>query len=284
MSIFKRREYTPVATYTGLPKNPNIPDGLWLKCPSCSATVYKKEIGQAKVCPKCGGYFRLSAHERIAIIADSGSFAEVDPALTAGNPIGFPGYTEKIAKLQQSTGLHDAVVCGKCTIAGNACAIGVMDSAFVMGSMGSVVGEKLTRLFELATLERLPAVVFTVSGGARMQEGIISLMQMAKVSAAVARHSDEGLLYITVLTDPTTGGVSASFAMQGDIILAEPGALVGFAGRRVIEATIKQSLPKEFQTAEFVLKHGFIDAVVKRDELKNTLSALLGIHTQGGEA
>jgi len=220
----------------------------------------------------------MSAWERIGLIADEDSFTEHDASLTGTNPLGFPNYDEKIAKTQKRTGLLEAVVCGSCTIDGLECYLGVMDANFIMGSMGAAVGEKLARMFENATRDNLPAIVFTVSGGARMQEGIVSLMQMAKVSAAVARHSQAGLLYITVLTDPTTGGVTASFAMLGDIILAEPGAVVGFAGRRVIEATIKTTLPRDFQTAEFVQQHGFIDAVVPRKKLRDTLSQLLSLH------
>jgi len=281
MNIF-RKKYVTINSGTPAPSakqvRPSIPDGAWYKCASCEKTVYKKELGTNKVCPKCGFCFRLTARERVALVSDKGSFVEHDAELIGGNPLEFPGYSEKLSKLRDVTGLGDAVVCGKCQMDGFDCYIGAMDPTFIMGSMGSVVGEKLVRMFENATREGLPAVVFTVSGGARMQEGIISLMQMAKVSAAVARHSEAGLLYVTVLTDPTTGGVTASFAMLGDVILAEPGAVVGFAGRRVIESTIKQSLPKDFQSAEFVMQHGFIDSVVTREKLKSTLSNLLSLH------
>lgn len=212
---------------------------------------------------------------------DEGTFVEFDKDIFTANPLDFEGYEDKISELREKTGLSEAVVTGSCKIGGMPCMIGVMDSKFLMASMGSVVGEKLTRMFEYATEKRLPVVLFTASGGARMHEGIFSLMQMAKVSGAVKLHSDAGLLYITVLTDPTTGGVTASFAMLGDIILSEPGALIGFAGRRVIEGTIGEKLPGDFQSAEFNLKNGFVDAIVSRDELKSTLSLLLTMHKEG---
>ena len=281
MNLFRKKYVTINAAtqaQSGKQVKPSVPDGVWHKCANCEGTVYKKEIGANKVCPKCGHCFRMSARERVAIVADKGSFVESDAELFSDNPLKFPGYGDKLIKLRDATGLGDAIVCGKCSIGGFQCYIGAMDPSFIMGSMGSVVGEKLSRMFENATRDSVPAVVFTVSGGARMQEGIVSLMQMAKVSSAVARHSQAGLLYVTVLTDPTTGGVTASFAMLGDVILAEPGAVVGFAGRRVIESTIKQSLPKDFQTAEFVLQHGFIDAVVSREKLAPTLSKLFMMH------
>ena len=284
MNLFKKRKYMEVTmtSKTGATE-PNVPDGLWVKCPACSKTLYRKDLGEQKVCPHCTGCFRMSAWERITLTADKGSFMETDKGMQSKNPLHFPGYTEKTQKLTAATGLDDAVVCGQCTIEGQAVFLAAMDSRFLMGSMGSVVGEKLTRLFEAATAAELPVVIFTVSGGARMQEGIISLMQMAKVSAACARHSAKGLLYIAVLTDPTTGGVTASFAMQGDIILAEPGAVIGFAGRRVIEQTIKQTLPDDFQTAEFVLAHGFADKIVLRGGMKQTIGVILKLHDRGGE-
>ena len=210
--------------------------------------------------------------------ADADSFVEYDAGMASLNPIDFPGYSEKIEKLQQETGMKEAIVTGECTIYGYPCVIGIMDSRFMMASMGSVVGEKVTRAFERATVRGLPVILFTASGGARMQEGIVSLMQMAKTSAAAKKHSDAGLLYITVLTDPTTGGVTASFASLGDIIIAEPKVLVGFAGRRVIEGTIKQRLPDDFQSAEFLLEHGFVDMIVKRPVLRKTLYRLLRAH------
>ncbi len=221
---------------------------------------------------------RMTAPERLRAICDAGSFVEHDAGIRSENPLGFEGYSEKTAALRVRHGLNDAVITGDCKINGLPCMIGVMDTRFMMGSMGSALGERLTRLFENATERRLPVILFTASGGARMQEGILSLMQMAKVSAAVGRHSAKGLLYITVLTDPTTGGVTASFAMLGDIILAEPGALVGFAGPRVIESTIRSKLPEGFQKAEFVLEHGFIDAIIPREEMRETLAKLLKWH------
>ncbi len=282
MNLFKKRKYVPI-TVTHRPgaeevRTPEVPDGLWVKCVNCGKTVYKKDLGDFQICPHCGGCFRLSAEDRLALTADDGIFTELDAGLKPENPLNFPGYREKMAALGQATGLNDAVVCTRCTVGGNPTLLAVMDSRFVMGSMGSVVGEKITRLFEYATEEKLPVIVFTASGGARMQEGIVSLMQMAKVSAAVAKHSQAGLLYITVLTDPTTGGVTASFAMLGDVILSEPGAVIGFAGRRVIEQTIKQKLPGDFQKAEFLLDHGFIDKIVPRQDMKETLANLLSLH------
>lgn len=280
MNLFKKRKYVPISVNVQPAREePAVPDGLWVKCPCCGKTVYGKDTGTHKICPHCGGCFRLGAWERIELTVDPGSFEELDAGLRPGNPLDFPGYSEKMAALKERTGLNDAVVCGRCRIGGRETFMAVMDGGFVMGSMGSVVGEKLTRLFEYAAAERLPVVIFTVSGGARMQEGIVSLMQMAKVSAAAARHSDKGLLYLTVLTDPTTGGVTASFAMLGDIILAEPKAVVGFAGRRVIEQTIKQTLPEDFQTAEFLLEHGFVDGIVKRTDMRQTLATILKLHS-----
>lgn len=261
----------------------NIPEDLWFQCPRCRAATLKDEFTRnLKVCPKCGYHSRISAVERLALTVDSDSFSAFDTTMHSLNPIDFPNYEQKVEALSQKTGLHDAVVTGECRIDGGKAVIGVMDSRFMMASMGSVVGEKITRAFEYATRTKLPVVLFTASGGARMQEGIISLMQMAKTSAAVARHGDAGLLYITVMTDPTTGGVTASFASLGDIILVEPKALVGFAGRRVIEGTLHQHLPDEFQSAEFQLEHGFADAIVTRVEMKSTLGRLLRMHTKGG--
>ncbi|WP_159722697.1 acetyl-CoA carboxylase, carboxyltransferase subunit beta [Enterococcus sp. CSURQ0835] len=263
-------------------KKPSVPDNMWAKCPNCKRTLYKKEMGIAKVCPHCGYAFRISAWERIAITIDEKSFIEWDAGLPEKNPIDFPGYPEKLERVKAATGLDEAVLTGQALICGREVAIGVMDANFIMGSMGTVVGEKITRLFEKATTKKLPVILFTASGGARMQEGIFSLMQMAKISAAVKRHSNAGLLYLTVLTDPTTGGVTASFAMEGDIILAEPQSLVGFAGRRVIEQTIRQKLPADFQKAEFLLAHGFVDQIVPRLELRAKLEHLLALHQQKG--
>lgn len=258
-------------------KKEEIPEGH-IKCPSCGNIIEKRALGHLKICPKCAKLFRMNARDRIRAIADKDSFEEFDINMESKNPLNFPDYTAKIKSTQEKTGLKDAIKTGKCTIEGRPCVIAVMDSGFMMASLGSVVGEKLTRAFEYATEHKMAVIVFTCSGGARMQEGIISLMQMAKVSAAVAKHSQAGLLYVTVLTDPTYGGVTASYAMLGDIILSEPKAAIGFAGRRVIEGTIKQKLPDEFQTAEFLLEHGFIDSIVEREVLPEVLSRILKIH------
>ncbi|MFI3229971.1 MAG: acetyl-CoA carboxylase, carboxyltransferase subunit beta [bacterium] len=261
-------------------ENPEIPTGLYVKCSDCNNTIYSKEINHFNICPECGYHFRISARERIKILADKNIFVEFDKDMTAKNPLDYPEYEQKLKDASEKTELNDAVVTGKCQIYGKDIILCVMDSKFIMGSMGCVVGEKITRAFEYATFNKLPIIIFTASGGARMQEGIFSLMQMAKVSSAVSRHSKAGLLYITILTDPTTGGVTASFAMLGDIILAEPKTLIGFAGPRVIEQTIKQKLPDGFQTSEFLLENGFIDKIVKREDMKKTLSRILRIHCQ----
>ncbi|MDF2542821.1 MAG: hypothetical protein K0S47_2539 [Herbinix sp.] len=288
---FKGKQYATSKVYRVRPQDididkpeeekPNVPQGIMTKCPVCGKVIYTKLlIKNFKMCDECGAYFKVSANERLAMILDEETaFTEYDPHLSTKDPLNFPGYNDKLIKLQSKTGLVDGLVTGKGVIGGNPVMIGVMDAAFLMGSMGSTIGEKLARLFERATQERLHVIVFTASGGARMQEGIFSLMQMAKVSAAVAKHSEAGLLYITVLTDPTTGGVTASFAMLGDIILAEPKALIGFAGPRVIEQTIGQKLPEGFQRAEFLLDHGFVDRIVPRDQLRATLGTILKIHS-----
>ncbi len=248
-------------------------------CKGCGAELKAYAYGKnLYVCPHCGRYGRLLARTRIRQIADKDSFEELYANLAPADPIHFPGYADKTAELAEKVGMPDAVKTGVCKIGGVETAIGVMDSHFMMASMGSVVGEKLTRLFEYATEKGLPVVLFTCSGGARMQEGMFSLLQMAKVSAAARRHSDAGLLYITVLTDPTTGGVTASFAMLGDIIFAEPRTTIGFAGRRVIEGTIGQTLPDDFQSSEFLLSHGFCDKIVPRNQLRETLEKLLKLH------
>ena len=264
-------------------RRPEVPEGLLSKCNMCGGAIVTEDVKKNYyICPRCKGYFRVHARERIRRVADEGSFEEWDRDLTGGNPLDYPGYEEKLAATRLKTGLREAVVTGKCRVGGQETVLGVMDGRFLMASMGEAVGEKITRAAERATRERLPLILFTCSGGARMQEGIFSLMQMAKTSAALRRHSDAGLLYITVLTDPTTGGVTASFAMEGDIILAEPGALIGFAGPRVIEQTTGQKLPKGFQRAEFLLEHGFIDRIVERGELKQTLSDILRMHRAPG--
>ena len=260
-------------------RKPEVPDGLMKKCNACKTAVFVEEVKQNNyICPHCQNYFRMHAYRRIQMIADPDSFEEWDKGLQTRNPLQFKGYEEKLDKLKEKTGLDEAVVTGKLNINGIPTVVAVCDGRFMMASMGEVVGEKITRAVEKATEEKLPIIIFACSGGARMQEGIVSLMQMAKTSAALKRHSDEGFLYISVLTDPTTGGVTASFAMLGDIILAEPGALIGFAGPRVIEQTIGQKLPEGFQRSEFLLEHGFIDAIVERKEMRSTLSKILDMH------
>ena len=260
-------------------KEPSAPEGLWLKCPKCGEVVYRDDVkAHGYVCPKCEGYFRIGTRTRVRMVADTGTFQEWFTDLETENPLEYPGYEEKIANLQEKTKLHEAVTVGKCMVNGLETVLGVCDARFLMGSMGYVVGEKITRAFERATEEKLPVVLFTSSGGARMQEGIVSLMQMAKTSAAIRKHSEAGLFYLPILTDPTTGGVTASFAMLGDVILAEPGALIGFAGPRVIAQTIGQKLPEGFQRAEFLVEKGIIDGVVERQELKETVWKLLKIH------
>ena len=266
-----------------LRRRPEAPEGLLKKCNKCGAAILSEEvINGAYICPKCHGYFRVPAYKRIEMIADEGSFEEWDMDLDGmdgpPDPLQFKGYSEKIKKLREQTGLKEAVVTGRVKINGTQAVIGVCDGRFMMASMGYAVGEKITRAVERATNEKLPVILFTCSGGARMQEGIISLMQMEKTSAALKRHSDAGLLYVTVLTDPTTGGVTASFAMLGDIIIAEPQALIGFAGPRVIEQTIGEKLPEGFQRAEFLLEHGFVDQIVKRENMKPVLGRILKMH------
>ncbi len=257
----------------------DVPEGLYEKCPKCNRTVKRNSnIENDYICKHCGYHFRMRAIDRIRYIVDEDTFVEKGLGYITLNPLFQDGYEEKIAKYKKSTNLDDAYIYGYGQIYGQECVIGVMDSYFLMGSMGSVVGEKVTKSFEYSIYKKLPIVIFTASGGARMQEGIFSLMQMAKTSSAVAKHNKMGLLYISVLTHPTTGGVTASFATLGDIILAEPGALIGFAGPRVIEQTINQKLPEGFQTSEFLEKKGFIDKVVNRRDLKRTLSLLLAFH------
>ena len=281
--LFIKRQYATVKTSV-LRKNdveekPNIPSGMWTKCEKCNGIIYYEDLENSKyVCTSCGHHFRINAKKRIEMLFDKDTFKEMWSDLKTVNPLDFDGYEEKIRKSMTKTDSSEAVVTGVGKINDIEVACGVMDSFFMMGSMGTVVGEKLTRLIEHATENKLPVIIFTTSGGARMQEGIFSLMQMAKVSAAIARHDEAGLLYISILTDPTTGGVTASFAMEGDIILSEPDALVGFAGRRVIENTIKESLPNNFQKAEFLLEKGFIDAIVQRKDLRATLYKILVLH------
>lgn len=263
---------------------PEVPQGLLRKCNRCGQAIITEDVkAGGYICPKCGGYFRVHAYRRIEMVADEGTFEEWDKGLTTRNPLDYKGYEEKLEALKEKTGLEEAVITGKARIDGTDAVIAVCDGRFLMASMGEVVGEKIARAVERATEVKLPVIIFACSGGARMQEGITSLMQMAKTSAALKRHSDAGHLYISVLTDPTTGGVTASFAMLGDIILAEPGALIGFAGPRVIEQTIGQKLPKGFQRSEFLLAHGFIDGIIERPKLKGTLSRILKLHAGCGK-
>ena len=259
--------------------------GIRNACPHCGALVALSDQQEnLNVCPACGYHFRIGPRERIAYLVDEDSFQELDGGLMSRDVLGFPGYDQKLRNAKLASREKEGVVCGAAQIGGEPCALFVMDPNFMMGSMGTVVGEKIARLFEYAAGHGLPVVGYTVSGGARMQEGILSLMQMAKVSAALLRHSQAGLFYLTVLTDPTTGGVTASFAMDGDIIMAEPGATIGFAGARVIEQTIRKKLPQGFQKAEFLLEHGFVDLIVPRGEQRETISRLLRFHRKGEEA
>lgn len=277
--LFKKTKYIQLNTVQRQNNQGNVPSGAWIKCSECGEIMHHGDLSKNdQVCASCQKHFRMEAPARIRSLADDDIFEELFTDLMTVNVLGFKGYDKKIVDLKEKTKLHEGIVTGLCQIDGHRVALGVMDSHFMMGSMGAVVGEKVTRLAEYATQEKLPLILFTASGGARMQEGIISLMQMAKTSAAIKRHHDAGLLYITVLTDPTTGGVTASFAMLGDIILAEPGSLIGFAGPRVIRDTIKQDLPEGFQTAEFLLDHGFVDKIVPREEMKKTLSRILSYH------
>ena len=275
-NMFKknRKSYIPLKS-----ERPEVPEGLLKKCNKCGAAILTEEVKSAGyICPKCQGYFRVHAYERIRMTVDEDSFEEWEKDIEFVNPLEFRGYEEKVKSLKEKTGLSEAVVTGKASIEGNPAVIAVCDGRFLMASMGQVVGEKITRAVERATKEQLPVIIFACSGGARMQEGIVSLMQMAKTAAALKRHSDAGLLYVSVLTDPTTGGVTASFAMLGDVILAEPKALIGFAGPRVIEQTIGERLPKGFQRSEFLLEHGFIDRIVERKEMRTVLENILQMH------
>lgn len=278
--FYKKKKY---ATIPSEQSKRDIPEGIVSKCKKCGVMTYAKELeSNAKVCVKCGYHYPLTAHERIRLTLDDGKITEYDTDLRTVDPLGFPDYAEKVAKDMQKTNLSEAVVTGEGTVNGHPVVIGVMDSRFRMGSMGSVVGEKVARAIERATAKQHPLIIFSASGGARMQEGVLSLMQMAKTSAALERLHRSGGLFISVLTDPTTGGVSASFASLGDINLAEPGALIGFAGPRVIEQTIRQKLPDDFQTAEFLLEHGQLDRVVHRHQLRKTLETLLDLHRGKG--
>ena len=266
----------------GARTSPSVPNEMFVRCPACNTPILSEDLAAgAGVCPKCGHHTRMSARRRIALICDKGSFCELYGDEISRNVIGFPDYEKKLRTARMHTSEKEAVVTGTAAVGGYPAALFVMDSGFMMGSMGTVVGEKITRLFEYAIEHRLPVIGYTAAGGARMQEGILSLMQMAKTSGAVKKHSDAGLLYITVLTNPTTGGVTASFAMDGDIILAEPDALIGFAGPRVIEQTTHQKLPHGFQHSEFLLEKGFVDAIVPRTEQREYLTRLLMFHRGG---
>lgn len=270
----QRNEYITIK----IPK-PDVPKGLFTKCKKCGNMVLSEEVrAKGYICPKCGEYFRIHAKTRIRMIADKGSFQPWFEGMAISNPLKDEEYERKLTEIKEKTKLDEAVITGKISLNGQPAAIAVMDGRFMMASMGQIVGEKITSTVERATKENLPMIIFSCSGGARMQEGIVSLMQMAKTSAALKRHSDSGNLYISVLTDPTTGGVTASFAMLGDVIIAEQGALVGFAGSRVIEQTIGQKLPKGFQRAEFLLEHGFVDMVLERNQIKQTLSEIVSMH------
>jgi len=282
----KKRKYATLPQEAPQPTaggKKEIPEGLMVKCDACGTIMYAKELANnLKVCKGCDYHFPMSASERLGAVLDKGTFVEWDVGLRTADPLGFPGYEEKMSDIMAKTGLTEAVVTGFGRVGGWPVAVGVMDSRFIMGSMGSVVGEKVTRAIERAHQQRLPLILFSASGGARMQEGIFSLMQMAKTSAALARFQGAGGLFISVFTNPTTGGVSASFSSLGDINLAEPGALIGFAGRRIIEQTIRQKLPEDFQTAEFLLAHGQLDAVVHRKHLRDMLINLLDLHQVQG--
>ena len=262
-----------------------IPGDKLITCPKCGQESERKTVAEGlSVCPKCGYHFPIGGYYRLSTILDPGSFRELNEKYPAADPLSFPGYRAKLTAAQRKTGLTEAAVTATGTIGGHKCVVGVLDSRFFMGSMSAAVGEKITLAIEYAAKNKLPLILFSASGGARMQEGILSLMQMAKTSAALARFSDRGLLYISVLTDPTTGGVTASFASLGDIILAEPGALIGFAGPRVSQQTIGETLPEGFQRAEYQEEHGFVDAVVPRSQMRETLSQLLRLHEKGGRA
>lgn len=278
--FYKRRRYATIPTEE---VRREVPEGLMVKCDRCGAISYTKELEKnLKVCPGCEYHFSMSSQERVQITLDDGHFFPYDEDLLSLDPLEFPEYREKLLSDMEKTGLNEAVITGEGTIEGHPVVLAVMDSRFRMGSMGSVVGEKIARAIEMAETKRYPLIIFSASGGARMQEGVLSLMQMAKTSAALARFHEKKGLFISVMTNPTTGGVSASFASLGDINLAEHGALIGFAGRRVIEQTIRQELPKDFQTAEFLLEHGQLDMVVRRKELRQTLAKILDLHLERG--
>ncbi|MCB1062956.1 MAG: acetyl-CoA carboxylase carboxyltransferase subunit beta [Verrucomicrobiae bacterium] len=271
MPIFKRRSISSLGQ-----KKKEMPEGLWHNCPECKSTIHEVDMKQRfRVCPTCDFHFTMTSGERIEMLVDPGSFEEIDAKLESVDALGFKSYTDKVKGYQQKTGLRDAVVSGRAEISGYPVTLAVMDFRFLGASMGSVAGEKITRAIEMATAEGRASIVVCASGGARMHEGILSLMQMAKTSGALARHAEAGLPYIPILTHPTTGGVTASFATLGDVILAEPKCMIGFAGPRVVKETTHQDLPKGFQTAEFMMEHGLVDLIVSRSELRDQLSRLL---------
>ncbi|MCS0671068.1 acetyl-CoA carboxylase, carboxyltransferase subunit beta [Cytobacillus firmus] len=277
----KKKKYATIPSETA---KQDVPEGIMTKCPNCKKIMYTKElVKNLKVCFHCQYHHTMNSKERLESFLDADSFEEINANMISENPLNFPDYIEKLEKDREKTKINEAVVTGTGTVNGQKIAVAVMDSTFRMGSMGSVVGEKITRAIEKADELGVPFIIFTASGGARMQEGVLSLMQMAKTSVALKRFSDNGGLIISIMTHPTTGGVSASFASLGDYNLAEPGALIGFAGRRIIEQTIREELPEDFQTAEFLLKHGQLDAVIPRTELKDKISAILSIHQPGGD-
>ena len=279
--IFRRNRKEKEKTIPSNNAKNDVPEGIMTKCPECKHIMLTKDlISLLKVCPKCDHHLRMTALERVEVLFDAGTFESIDNNLRTENPLEFPAYTEKVEQDAKRTGLNEAVLTGIGKINGHEVSVAIMDSYFRMGSMGSVVGEKITRAIEKATELKIPMLIFTASGGARMQEGVLSLMQMAKTSVALNRHAEQGLLYISIMTYPTTGGVSASFASVGDINIAEPKALIGFAGRRVIEQTVREKLPENFQTAEFLLDHGQLDAVVHRAEMNETLSTILRLHVK----
>jgi acetyl-CoA carboxylase carboxyl transferase subunit beta len=271
MPIFKKRSIDDLGE-----KKRDMPEGLWTKCPSCGESLYEQSlVKNLQVCTNCNYHFTLSSRDRAESLCDEGTFREMDADLTSVNPLAFKGYVEKVAANQEKTGLGEAVLTGRGVMEGIPVLLAIMDFRFLGGSMGSVVGEKITRAIEAATAEKKPVIVFSASGGARMHEGILSLMQMGKTSGALARHSEAKLPYISVLTHPTTGGVTASFATLGDVIIAEPGCMIGFAGGRVVKETTHADLPKGFQTAEFMLEHGLLDRIVARKDMRTTLAAML---------
>ncbi len=284
---FKAREQRKYTTPTEASTPSDVPDGVWVRCEGCKRTLYMGDLErELMVCPSCGRHHDLAAPERLALLVDEGTFEEVDAHLRSADPLEFTSgkvYSEQVTAAEERTGLNEAIVCGRAAIGGRRAIVGVMDFRFIGASMGSVVGEKVTRAFELALAERTPLVLVTASGGARMQEGMLSLMQMAKTAAAAARLASAGVPYVVVLTNPTMGGVTASFATLGDVLIAEPGALIGFAGPRLVEQTIRKSLPKGFQTSEFLLEHGMIDMVVDRRELKDRVALLLSYLAAGDE-